>query len=133
MAIIKRGENKYLIRVYVTRHPITKKRIEINETFYGTEEEAVKHEQLLKTKAARGELSKPSRITLNQLIDLYLDNTRHFRSEASQRLTRDQFARYVQPYLGDQRVEKITRKDIQQLLNFLLAPKKVSKDNAQEK
>lgn len=132
MAITKRGENKYLIRVYLARQVGTKKRIEINKTYYGTEDEAIKHEQLLKTKAAKGEISKPSRITLNQLIDLYLDNTRHFRSEASQRLTREQFARYVQPYLGDQRVEKITRKDIQQLLNFLLSPKKVSKDNAQK-
>jgi hypothetical protein len=93
MAIIKRGEKKYLIRVYITRDPITKKRIEINETFYGAEDEAIKHEQLLKTKATKGEISKPSRITVNQLIELYLNNTRHFRSEASQRLTRDQLAR----------------------------------------
>jgi integrase len=126
MAIIKRGENRYFIRVYLGRHPITKKRLQINETFYGTENEALKHEQLLKLKATTGEISKSSLKRLNQVIDLYLDNTRHFRNEASQGLIRWQFNKYVRSYLGNHKIEKIKRFDIQQLLNFLLDPKKTS-------
>ena len=133
MAIIKRGENKYLIRVYLGRHTITKKRLEINETFQGSYDDAVKHEQLLKSKAATGELNKSSRMRLTQLVDLYLDSTRYLHGKATQRLLREQFDRYVLPYLGDRIVSTINTHDIQQFLNFLMDPKKRSKDDDRDK
>lgn len=133
MAITKRGENIYLIRVYIGRHAITKKRLESNETFYGTEEEALRREQLLKDKVATGEVSKPSAMSLGQLGDLYLDTTRQYRSEASQQLMKDQFDMYVRPYLGSRKVAQIKSLDIQQYFNFLSYPKKEGKNGNQKK
>lgn len=133
MAITKRGENKYLIRVYISRDSITKRRLEINETFYGTEEEAVKREQLLKDKVDTGEISKSSSMTLSQLADLYLGTTRHYRSEASQQLMKDRFDTYVRPYLGDRKIAQIKHLDMQQYFSFLSSPKKEGKNGERKR
>jgi hypothetical protein len=71
MAIIKQGEDVYLVRVYVGRDPITKKRIEINETVHGTFDEAEQKGRSLKTKATRGQVVRSPRMTVKQLIKLY--------------------------------------------------------------
>jgi hypothetical protein len=106
--------------------------LESNETFYGTEEEALKREQLLKDKVATGEISKPSSMTLNKLGDLYLDTTRQYRSEASQQLMEDQFDMYVRPYLGSRKIAQIKSLDMQQYFNFLVYPKKEGKSGNQK-
>lgn len=77
MAIVRRGKNKFLVRIYSHRDPITGKRIDINETFHGDLEEAKKREQVLKNKVKNGTASKSSNITVNQLIDSYLDVCRY--------------------------------------------------------
>lgn len=133
MAIVQRGDNTYLIRIYLGRHSISKKRLEINETFHGTYEEALKHELLLKERATKGEVTRSSRITVARLIEMYLDNARHYRSEATQRLDRDQFNRYVLPHLGSLMISKVKTADIQQFLNFLLDRKKESNTHDQKK
>lgn len=129
MAIVKRGENKFLIRVYLGRDPITKKRLEINETFYGDRDSAEKHEQILKSKAVGGTLAKSPRMTVNQLINLYMDSTRHHLSKHTISHRTDQFGRYVIPFIGNTQIQKIKRNDIQRLLNYLLDPKKEGKVN----
>lgn len=124
MAVIKRGENVYLVRVYVGRHPITKRRIEINKTVRGSSDEAEKQERILKDKAKDGEVTKSPRMTVKQLIDSYLESTRRHRGEARQRVLRYYFDRFVIPYIGNIQITKIKKSDIQQLFDFLLDPKK---------
>ena len=124
MAIIERGKNIYLIRVYWGRHPVTKKRIEINETFYGTLEEAKKRERVLKNKVQKGSLSMSPSMTVNQLIDIYLDLYRHRMTKASLNSLRRRFKLYARPYIGSHKIGKIKMSDIQSLFNFLLDPKK---------
>lgn len=123
MAITKRGENVYLVRVYVGRDRITKKRIEVNETVHGDFEEAQRKEQILKSKAERGRIVKPARMTVKQLLDFYLENTKHRREEGHQEKLRYIFNKYVIPYIGSYQIKTITTSDIQRLINFLLDPK----------
>lgn len=123
MAIIPRGEDTYLVRVYVGRDPITKKRIEINETVYGSFEDAERREQILKRKAGNGQIYRSRPMTLSQLVEFYLDSTKRRRSEASQRTTRNSLERYVLPYMGNLQITKIKMSDIQRLFDFLLDPK----------
>ena len=130
MAIVKRGENIYLIRVYLGRDPVTKRRLERNETFYGTFEEAEKREQILKAKAREGDLVRSPRMTVTKLMELYLDATRHNRREASQYILETQTERYVNPYIGSLQIVKVKTSDLQRFFNFLLDPKK---DKADEK
>ena len=132
MAIVKRGENKYLIRVYLGRDTITKRRLEVNETFYGSYEDAEKREQILKDKAKEGNITKSSRMTVKQLVEFYLDSTRRSRGQTRQRFLRYALERYVLPYIGNLQITKIKKSDIQRLLNFLLDSKKEDKSDGQK-
>lgn len=124
MAIVKRGENKYLIRVYQGRIPGTKERIEYNETFRGTYEEAEKREQVLKNKADENRLVKSSRMTVIKLVKLYLETTRYNRGKSTQRLLIQQTKRYIEPYIGNLQVNKVKPSDFQNYFNYLLSPKR---------
>jgi hypothetical protein len=83
MAIVRRGKNKYLVRIYKGRDPVTKKRIEFNKTVLG-KAAAKKLETKLKGIAKSGKLAKSSRMTLNALLDHYLDTHRHRHVENTQ-------------------------------------------------
>lgn len=129
MAIKERGENIFQVRVYIGRDSITKKRIEVNETVYGDRNAAEKREQLLKTQARGGNLVKSSSMTVTQMIKIYLDSARNHLSKNTIRTRKDQYKRYVIPFIGDIQIRKIKRSDIQRLLNHLLDPKKQKKVN----
>ena len=133
MAILKRGENVYLVRVYVGRDRVTNKRLEVNETVHGDFEEAQRKEQILKSRVNRGGVVKPARMTLKQLLDFYLETTRHRREEGHQVHLRYIFDKYIIPYIGSYQIKTITTSDIQRLLNFLLDPKKGKTDDSKER
>jgi integrase len=128
MAIIKRGENTYLVRVYLGRDRVTKKRLQKNVTVHGTLEDAEKREQILKEKVAKGELSKSPIRTVGQLMSVYLDFSRHRLEITSRYMMQSTWDRYVVPYIGSFKVEEITTDDIQGYFNFLLDPKKENAD-----
>jgi Phage integrase, N-terminal SAM-like domain len=133
MAITKRGENVYLVRVYVGRDRVTGKRIEVNETVHGDFEEAQRKEQILKSRAERGRIVKPARMTVKQLFDFYLETTRHRREEGHQVHLKYTFDKYVIPYIGSYQIKTITASDIQRLLNYLMDPKKGKNDDEEER
>lgn len=124
MAITPRGENTYLVRVYLRRDTVTKKRIDINRTVHGTLTAATKLEAQLTGQKESGDLLKTPRMALNTLLDLYLDTFRHSRSETTQDKDAMYFNYYVRPYIGHLPLEKIDRGVVQQLFNFLLDKKK---------
>jgi integrase len=124
MAIIPRGVNTYLIRVYLGRDAVTKKRVEINQTMHGTLTSAKKLEAKLKSQKESGDLIKTPQMALNALLDLYLDSSRHIQSETTQDKDRTYFNYYIRPYIGSMPLVKINRNVIQQLFNFLLDKKK---------
>jgi len=124
MSIIKRGENTYLVRVYLGRDALTKKRIETNVTVHGTLASAKKLEAKLKGQKESGHLIKTSHMVLNRLLDLYLDSARHVQSEGTQYKYRIFLNYYVRPYIGSIPIKKITTSTLQELFNFLLDKKK---------
>jgi integrase len=124
MAVILRGENTYLVRVYLGRDVVTKKRIEINRTVHGSLITAEKVEAKLKGEKASGHLIKTPRMTLNALLDLYRESSRHSQAPSTREKDRAYFDCYVRPYIGDTPLEKINRGVIQQLFNLLLDKKK---------
>lgn len=124
MAIIPRGENCFLVRVYIGRDPVTKERIEVNRTVHGPLTLAKKVEAQLKGQKESGHLLKTPRMALNTLLDLYLDSTRHSRSETTRDKDTMYFNYYVRPYIGHISLEKIDKTTIQRLFNFLLDKKK---------
>lgn len=120
MSITKRGPNKFLVRVYVRRDPITGKRIEVNETVRGPFSLARKKEAQLKGQKESGSLIKFERTTVNDLLDSYLDSNRHRHSVNTQNKNKKYLNYYVRGHIGHARIEKLRLDDIQKLFNFLL-------------
>lgn len=123
MAIIQRGANIYLVRIYLGRDPITKKRIEINQTVHGTLGSAKKVQAKLKAQHESGHLAKTPRMTLDALLDLYMHSSRHHHAESTKDKLRTNFRLYVRPYIGSLPLKKIDRAIIQNLFNLLLDKK----------
>jgi hypothetical protein len=124
MAITPRGENIYLVRVYIGRDPVTRKRIEVNETVRGSYEDAERREQVLKENARKGQVVRSPRMTVNKLVDFYLETTRTHRSQTTQTSYMNVYRLYIRPYIGGMQITKVRPSDIQRLLNFLLDPRK---------
>lgn len=124
MAIVKRGENVYLVRVYLGRDRVTKKRLQKNVTIHGTLEDAERQEQLLKQKAVKGELSISKIRTVGQLMPAYLSSSRHHLDITTRNFMKRSWDLYFMPYIGSFKIEEMTTDDIQNFLNFLLDSKR---------
>lgn len=133
MAIIKRGEDTYLVRIYVGRDPIKHRRIEVNKTVRGSRDEAEKQERLLKDKVDEGQFTKSPRMTVEQLLEFFLKSTRRRRGLARQVNLTYYFKKYVIPYIGSLKISKVTPHDIQSLFDYLLDPKKEEKTDERKK
>lgn len=129
MAIIPRGHNTYLIRVYLGHDPINGKRLEINETVHGTPLEAERRETVLKAEKHSGKLNKSSRITINELLDIYLNASRHRQTNVTRHKLLKEWRLFVSPYIGSVQIAKIKTSDFQQLFNHLLDRKKETNDD----
>lgn len=119
MSIAKRGPNNFLVRVYVRRDPITKKRIEVNETVRGPLALARKKEAQLKGQKGAGSLMKLERTTVNYLLDCYLDSKRYTHSVNTQNKNKKYLNYYVREHIGKACIEKLRPSDIQNFFNTL--------------
>jgi hypothetical protein len=126
MSIIRRGKETYLVRIYLGRDLMTRKRIEINETVHGPYSSAVEREIALKNQKYTGRLVKSSNMTLSALLEDYLESVRTTLDET----THDKYERYskyfVQPHIGAIAINKIKPGNIQRFLNFLLDKKEAA-------
>jgi integrase len=133
MSVTERGVNTYLVRVYVGREPLTRRRIEINETVRGTLTSAKKVEAKLKGRKEEGRIIKPGRMTLDVLLDQYLDSARHFQAATTQNKNRNFLDRYVRPYAGSLPLTGVTSKVLQDLFNLLMDKKEVGRDGGRNR
>lgn len=123
MAIRELGHHKVLIRIYTGRDPVTKRRRGVNETFRGTRREAEKREQVLKVEAHERPKRGSPNMTVSDLVTLYLKATANRRTALTNIRLRYSFDRYVLPHIGGLRISKVDTSVIQQLLDFLSAPR----------
>ncbi len=123
MSIKERGDGTFLIRVYLGRDPVTKKRIEINETIHGSFSKAKKRETDLKAQHYCGRLTKSSRMTVNALFEEYLKSSRHKLELSTYANYKALYALYIEPYIGTFPLDRLKPTHIQQLLNILLDEK----------
>jgi integrase len=123
MSITQRAKNTYLVRVYVGRDPITKQRVEINETVYGSLSYARKREARLKAQKYSGQLLKSPRMTVDTLCKLFLESARHTLRRLTCYNYNALYTRYAGPYIGNSSIDNIKHSNLQQLFNLLLDPK----------
>ena len=73
-SIDERGENKWRIRVYAGRDPGTGKKRYIIETVHGGRRDAQRRARQLQTQVEAGGFVEPSRMTLGQYLQHWLEN-----------------------------------------------------------
>jgi hypothetical protein len=126
MSVLKRGGGTFLVRVYLGRDPITKKRVEVNETVRGSFSTAKKRETDLRAQHYSGRLTKSTRVTVNALFEEYLKSIRHRVELTTYHNYQRAYKGYIAPYIGTLSIDKLRHSDFQQLFNFMLDEKEAS-------
>lgn len=113
--MIPKGENKWLLRVYVGRDEAGRRKYH-SQAFRGTTAQARQELTRLQAGADMGTVVAKTGRTVAKLIEDYLAG----KQKISER-TKDQYRwnleRYVVPKVGFLKIEKVTRPTVQQLVN----------------
>ncbi len=120
--IIKRGERKWLLRIFRGRDPVTGKRDYMNKTVHGTKKDAQQVLNKLLSAKDDGTLSTPEKISLNSYLDRWLESAARM---SVREQTYDDYVwlmkRYVRSVLGKRLLTSITPLDIQELYGEMQA------------
>ena len=106
--LIPRGERKWLVRWHVGQDPDTGKYRYSSKTIHGTKRDAQQHlNQVLRSRDL-GTYVEPTRLTLNQFLDEWLEKSARLRLAPR---TADDYTTvlktYVRPVLGSEALQKI--------------------------
>ena len=118
MSLESRGEKKYLIKIFLGYDPITGKRLQRAETFYGVKREAQKRERELMQERDTSKFIKPAKLVTDNLFEDYLsslfirDNTRH--------TYKNKYETYFQKELGKVEIAKVSSTLIQNIYRVML-------------
>lgn len=120
MSIKARGENSWLIRVYIRRDKNTGKRIEYNETFHGSYEEATDREEELKEKATTGKLFAQPKMTVEELYERHYKVVRNFVSPRQIYTIREHYKYYVKNVIGHMNIDDVQTDHINLVIDEML-------------
>lgn len=118
--IIARGENTWLVRIFLGRDPETGKRNYHNHTVRGTRKDAQRYLTAKLRDRDVGVFAEPSYEPLNRYLDRWLDAAA--KPKLKSKTFRDYenlLVRYVRPELGHRPLAQITPLDIQALYGQL--------------
>ncbi|HEX5082818.1 MAG TPA: tyrosine-type recombinase/integrase [Blastocatellia bacterium] len=119
--IIKRGKNKYVVRITMT-NGATGKRKTCNKTIYGPKKDAEKYKTAVLREIDLGVFVEPSRMTVNQYLDKWLEAAAKPRlRERTYNDYVDMMRRYVRNALGATRLDSLKPLDIQTLYGEMQA------------
>jgi len=117
--IVKRGEKKYLIRIFLGRDDSTGKRTWFNKTFHGTQTDAQKW---LTMALRRRDMGEPIEDT-SRSVSAWLDEWLSFKSKTVRPRTLEIYTEnvenHIRPALGKRKLAGIIAADIQKLYDEL--------------
>ncbi|MFN8607503.1 MAG: tyrosine-type recombinase/integrase [Vulcanimicrobiota bacterium] len=116
----KRGENTWRLHIFVGRHPVSKKPIYQSRTFHRPKKEADRLLRELVRDYELGRVSEPSRQSLGQFLEEWLDKSA--RQKVRARTLQDYrklLRTYIQDTLGFVPLGKVTPMQIQSLYSAL--------------
>jgi integrase len=117
--IIKRGENKYLVRIFLGREGGKKKYH--NKTINGNKKDADRYLRKVLREKDLGELVEPSKQILKEYLDTWLDTAVKIRvRERTYRDYKEKVKLYIKPALGDFKLQTLSPEQIQGLYNKML-------------
>jgi integrase len=116
--IIEKRPGVYLVRVDLGEG--TGKRRVLSKTVRGTKKEAQQCLTKLLHEHGEGRLTPRSTVTVNQYLDEWLRAKANGNIEERTLLDyRKTLTRYIRPYMGEHRLDRLTPRDIQELINVL--------------
>lgn len=119
--IVKRGDRKYLLRVFLGRDPDTNKRRYMNKTVHGTRKEAEKLLTQMQRAKDTGTLLEPVKMSFNSLLDKWLETSVKTRvRERTYRGYADVARRYLRGPLGERLITQVRPVNIQELYAAML-------------
>lgn len=118
--IVKRGERKWLVRIFLGRDPETGKQNWHSKTINGTKKDAETYLHGVLRDRDLGKLAPPSNLTVNRLADKWLEESvRPFRAERTYQGYKGLLAWYVRPIVGTFAISDLSTPQLQKLYNDL--------------
>ncbi len=118
--IVRRGENKFLVRIYLGRDDVTGKRRYHNATVRGTKKDAQRYINGVLREIDLGTFAEPSRMLLNEFLDKWLkDSAKPSVTDRTYRSYAWLLNHYVKPALGGVRLSALKPLEIQSLYTKL--------------
>jgi integrase len=111
--IVKRGEKKYLIRIFLGRDDSTGKRTWFNKTFHGTQTDAQKWLTMALRRRDMGEPIEDTERSVSTWLDEWLKMKAKTVRPRTLEIYTDNIARHVKPALGDRKLSAVVAGDIQ--------------------
>ena len=111
--IIKRGDNKWLVRIYLGADPGTGKRRYHSHSVNGTKKDAQRYRTAALRERDLGTFVEPARMDLNGYLDRWLNDAVKPRVRARTLQDYRRYLDYVRCLLGNRRLDQITSLDIQ--------------------
>lgn len=125
--IIRRGENRFLCRVFLGRDDVTGKRKYHNATVRGTKKDAQRVLNGILRDIDLGHFAEPSRMTLGEFLDKWLkDSAKPAVSDRTYQNYVWLLKKYVRPVLGGVRLSALKPLEIQSLYTELHQDKRLS-------
>lgn len=124
--VIPRGDDTFLIRIYLGENPKTGRRRYSNETFHGTEPKANKRLREKLSERDGGHHVEPSKLTVGEHLDNWLKRVRLRVQPQTADDYADKLERYVRPYLGGRRLSSITFEVVEAHYAELIEERKLS-------
>ncbi|MCU1670610.1 MAG: Site-specific recombinase XerD [Blastococcus sp.] len=116
---LKDGTKRYRFVVDIGRDPVTGKRQQKTYTF-DKKGEAGKERDRIRHQSNEGTYVKPSEETLSEYLDGYLKGATRGKEESTKSNYQHAF-RCVRERLGHRKVQSLTKRDIEELVDFMLA------------
>jgi hypothetical protein len=119
--IIRRGERKWLVRIFLGRDPDTGKRRYHNHTVQGSKKDAERYRTAAHRDRDLGTFVEPARMSLNSYLDKWLETAA--KPRVGPRTFQDYtwlLKKYVRPTLGERRLDQITPLEIQGLYKEMM-------------
>lgn len=117
--IRKRGERRWLVRVYLGRDPVTGRRSWFSKTVHGTRKDA---ETLLRELLRRkdlGMVARPSSMPLGEMLERYLETAAARVKPSTMRIYTQAVRLWISPQLGSRRLCDLQPVDIHRLYETL--------------
>jgi hypothetical protein len=102
--IIKRGEKKYLIRIFLGRDDATGKRTWHNKTFHGTQTDAQKRLTMALRRREMGEPIEDTERSLSVWLDEWLKVKAKTVRPRTLEIYTENITRHIKPALGDRKL-----------------------------